>query len=69
MRRRNQVDREARVGGLLNRGNCVAKITDWECVSLMRMRNCVRELLERRARQPPAGTRRGMVLLDTNGMS
>ena len=52
--RRERAVREARIVGMLNRGVAVAEIADREGVSLKRMRNCVRELLARRAPQPPA---------------
>ena len=52
--RTRKAEREARVVGLLNRGVSVAEIADREGVSLKRMRNCVREILARRAPQPPA---------------
>lgn len=52
--RREKVQREERIVGLLNRGASVPEIAASEGLTLKRMRNVVREILSERMPQPPA---------------
>src|ERR1700677_148560 len=52
--RREKVQREERIVGLLNRGASVPEIAASEGLTLKRMRNVVHEILSQRMPQPPA---------------